>query len=153
MPGPFLWRTKQLYDQGAAGVYAYQADGRVLGRPMDRRTMRMLASGDAVRRWWEEDARLRPARSKGVYLSRSSGTDTKYQHYERLRIWTEGLPLGPMEILLDGNLVTKCDGPPYLVGTEDNESDKVIPSGEHRLTIRVKDGDGWFEQTFTITGA
>ena len=153
MPGPFLWRAKQVYDQGAAGVYVYQAAGRVLGRPEDRRTMRLLASGDAVRRRWDEDARLRPARSKGIYLSRSSGTDTKYQHYERLRIWTEGLPLGPMEVLLDGNLVNKCDGPPYLVGTEDNDSDKVIPSGEHKLTIRVKDGEGWLEQNFTISGA
>ncbi len=153
MPGPFLWRVKQLYDQGTAGVYIYQADGRVLGRPQDRRTMRLLASGDAVNKWWDDDTRLRPARSKGVYLSRSSGTDTKYQHYERLRIWTEGLPLGPMEILLDGNPVNTCSGPPYLVGTEDNDSDKVIPSGEHKLTVRVKDGDNWFEQSFTITGA
>ncbi len=153
MPGPFLWRAKQVYDQGAAGVYVYQADGRVLGRPEDRRTMRLLASGEAVNQWWNEDARLRPARSKGIYLSRSSGTDIKYQHYERLRIWVDGLPLGPMEIMLDDNPVNKCDGPPYLVGTEDNDSDKVIPSGEHKLTVRVKDGDGWFEQTFTITGA
>jgi len=49
--------------------------------------------------------------------------------------------------------VNKCDGPPYLVGTEDNESDKVIPSGGHKLTVRVKEGEGWFEQTFSIEGA
>ncbi len=58
-----------------------------------------------------------------------------------------------MEILLDGNPVTKCDGPPYLVGTEEYDSDKAIPPGEHKLTVRVKDGDGWLEQNFIISGA
>ena len=148
----FLWRVKQVYDQGAKGVYVYQADARVLGTPNNRRTMRLLASGDAVTRWWDDDARLRPMRSKGIYITHSAGTTTKYQPWERLRIWVEGVPMGAMEIYLDDQLVTTLSGPPYLVGTEANESDRVICSGGHNLAIRVQDGDGWLEKDFTIDG-
>ena len=57
------------------------------------------------------------------------------------------------EVLLDGKVATRCEGPPYLLGTEENESDRIIPPGKHELRIRAKDGDGWLEQSFTIEGA
>ncbi len=73
--------------------------------------------------------------------------------WQRLRIWTEGVPLGAMELYLDGDLVGHLDGPPYLLGTEEYDSDGIVPPGEHELRIRVQDGDGWLEQAFTITGS
>lgn len=151
-PGPFLARVAQLYDQGAPGVYVYQADARVLGRPEDRRAMRLLASSEAVRgRWYRENA-LRPNRSKGIYITTPHQIEG-YNIWERIRIWTEGVPMGVLEVYLDGALVNRVDGPPYLVGTEDYDSDTVIPSGDHELRIRARDGDGWLEQTFAIKGA
>ncbi len=151
-PGPFLWRVRQLYDQGAPGVYVYQADGRVLGSPEDRRTMRLLASGEGVRNWWAEDARLRPLRSKGIHISRPSDPDGRWHKYERLRIWVEGVPFGPMEVWLDDAKIGETPGMPYLAGTEDTADDGVIPPGEHILRVRVRDGDAWLEQSFPVTG-
>ncbi len=152
-PGPFLWRVAQLYAQDIPGLYIYQADGRLFGRPEDRRTMRMLASSEAVRRFWEEDAAMRPRCSKGIYLNRPSEPVPEYNSWERVRFWVEGVPLGEVETYLDGQLVSTLPGPPYLLGTEEYASDGVIPKGEHTLRVRARDGDGWLEQEFKILGA
>ncbi|MBN2310914.1 MAG: hypothetical protein JXR94_18205, partial [Candidatus Hydrogenedentes bacterium] len=152
MPGPFLWRVAQLYEAGVPGVYVYQADARVLGRPEDRRCMRLLASSAAVQAWREEDARLRLSRTKAIYFNTPNHVEG-WHGWERVRIWTDGVELGELEVLLDGEIVNRCDGPPYLVGTEDTASDGVIPPGDHHLLIRARDGDGWLEQAFTIHGA
>jgi hypothetical protein len=72
--------------------------------------------------------------------------------WERLRIWTDGIELGALEAYLDDKLVSKFAGPPYLVGTEELADDHVIPTGEHTLRVRAKDGDGWLEATFKIKG-
>ncbi|MBX3177618.1 MAG: hypothetical protein KF886_09670 [Candidatus Hydrogenedentes bacterium] len=152
LPGPFLWRAKQLYDAGAPGMYVYQADSRVLGTPVERRTMRMLGSSAAVNAWWEEDTRLRTARSKGIYATTNMQVEG-WHGWQRLRVWLEGIPFGAVEYYLDGKLVDTDNGPPYLLGNEDRASDGIIPPGEHTLTIRAQDGGGWLEQTFTILGA
>ncbi|MCP4646090.1 MAG: hypothetical protein GY851_36940 [bacterium] len=151
-PDPFLWRAHQLYEQGARGVYVYQADSRVLGRPGHRRTMRMLGSSDAIREWWRMDEESRPRRSKRIAITPCHQIGG-YHGWERIRIWIDGVPLGPVEVYLDETLVGRFDGPPYLVGTEDNASDKVIAPGDHVLTIRARDGEDWLEQSFTIQGA
>ena len=152
MPGPYLWRVRQLYRAGVDGLYVYQADARVLGTPGDRRCMRLLGSSQAVDGWWAEEERTRPQRGKGIYITPHNEIQG-YHGWERLRVWVEGVPRGKLELHLDGKLVTACDGPPYLLGTEEYGSDKVIPPGEHTLLIRAEDGDGWLEQTFTIRGA
>jgi hypothetical protein len=149
LPGPFLWRAKQLYDAGAPGIYVYQADARVLGPPQDRRTMRMLGSSSAINAYWEEDARLRPVRSKGIYITRNMQVQGWYG-WQRLRVWTEGVAPGPMEFYIDDKLVDTKPGPPYLLGTENRSSDGILPKGDHKLRIRAQDGDGWLEQTFAI---
>jgi hypothetical protein len=150
-PGPYYWRLKQIYDQGAPGVYVYQADGRVLGRPEDRRAMMLLGSTAAIDAWWKEDDAKRPLRSKAIYITPPHEFG-KYHGYERIRIWVDGVPMGALEAYIDDTLVTKVDGPPYLVGTEEYESDGVVPKGEHVLRVRVKDGDGWLEERFVING-
>jgi hypothetical protein len=111
-----------------------------------------LASSEAVRAWWERENALRPQRSKGIYITTPHQIEG-YNKWERIRIWTEGIPMGELEVHIDDNLVSRFDGPPYLVGTENYDSDTVIPKGEHTLRIRARDGDGWLEQTFTIQGA
>jgi hypothetical protein len=151
MPGPFLQRVASLYDAGVPGVYIYQGDARVLGVPMDRRTMRMLGSSDALNAWTKADAQQRATHSKGIYITPPMRVDG-HTGWQRLRVWTEGIPLGKVELYLDGKLVSSHDTPPYLLGTEDYRSDKIIPSGEHELRIRAQDGKGWLEQTFTING-
>jgi hypothetical protein len=151
MPGPYLWRVKQIYDSGADGVYIYQADDRVVYSALDRRSVRLLGSSEAVRRWWENDRGERPNCSKGIYITRPMDGGA-YSGYERLRVWLEGVPLGEVQMFLDGKLINKYDGPPYTLGTEEYESDNVIPPGEHQLLIRAKDGSGWLEQRFAIKG-
>ncbi|MCA9133956.1 MAG: hypothetical protein KDA45_12405, partial [Planctomycetales bacterium] len=151
LPGPFLWRAQQLYAAGAMGLYVYQADARILGTPGDRRTMRMLGSSAAIDAFWAEDSRLRPQRSKGIYITRNMHVEG-WAGWQRLRVWTEGVPWGAMEFYLDGRLVDSKSGPPYLLGGEDRGSDGIIPPGEHQLKIRVQDGADWLEQEFTILG-
>ncbi len=152
MPGAYLWRVKQLYDAGVDGIYIYQADDPILGRPADRRTVGMLGSTATVDAFWKRDADERPHQSKGIYITRAeAGGD--YGKYERVRVWLEGIEMGPVGLYLDGKLISKYDHPPYTLGSEDYSSDDVIPSGEHTLKVRAKDGDGWLEQSFTIRGA
>ena len=151
-PGQFLMRVAALYDQGISGIYFYQADGRVLDHAVDRRTMRLAGSASAVRQWIETDAAQRSTHSKGLFLT-TPIQEGGYHGWERLRLWTEGIPLDAVEFYLDGELVNTCAGPPYLLGTEEYASDGVIPPGDHSLRVRAKDGDGWLEQTFVIHGA
>jgi len=117
-PGLFLWRVQELYEQGVKGLYIYQGDGMVLGSPVQRRCMRQLRSTESVRRFWEEDARLRPARSKGIYTSHASQLPG-YHSWERLHIWLEGIPLGELELYLDDQFINSFGGPPYLLGNQD----------------------------------
>jgi len=152
MPGPFLWRVARLYEAGVPGIHVYQADARILGRPGERRCMRLLANADAVRRWWAEDTRLRPRCSKGIYITRALRPEG-WHGWKRLRVWPEGIDMGAVELYLDGELVSRFDGPPYLLGSEAYASDGVIPPGDHELRIRAEDGDGWLDQTFTVHGA
>jgi len=153
MPGMFLWRVKQLYDAGVHGIYIYQADGRVLNRPDDRRCVSLVVSRKGVDEWWKREAKERPSHSKGIYITPSHDGNRRYHKFERVRIWLEGVPLGAVEVYLDGKLINKFEGPPYLLGSEENDSDNLITPGEHLLRVRAKDGDGWLEQSFTIYGA
>ncbi len=152
MPGLFLWRAEQLYARGAAGVYIYQADSPIVNSPAKRRCIRLLRSRDAVKRFWEEDARQRPRCSKGVYLSHPIHPPA-YHRWERLHIWLEGVPMGEVEVYLDGKLLNRFDGPPYLVGDQGMAGDAALPRGEHELKIRARDGDGWLERVFHIESA
>jgi hypothetical protein len=152
-PGLYLWRIRQLYDAGVQGIYIYQSDQCVLGRPMDRRCARLLASSEDVHRWWEEDAKLRPQRSKGIYITRPSRPNRGWRPRERVRIWLEGIKMGEVEMVLDGKLVNHYDKPPYLLGTEERTSDRVIGADhEMELLVRARDGDCWLEQWFTLQG-
>ncbi len=151
LPGPFLWRVRQIYQAGADGVYVYQADGRILGRPADRQCIALLGSSQGLDRWWADEESLRSRASKRIgitpYLQEAG-----YHGWERLRVWTDGIEWAPMEFHLDGKLVHRCDGPPYVLGREDTADDGIIPPGPHTLLIRAKDGDGWLEQVFDIVG-
>ncbi len=149
MPGMFLQRVRQLYEAGADGIYIYQCDARVMGWPSDRRCVRMVGSTQAISKWFEDDKRARARRSKGIYIT-SWSQGSGYHGWERLRVWLEGVPMGEMELYLDGKFVNRCDGPPYLLGTEEHDSDGVLPPGEHTLLVRARDGDGWLEQTFKV---
>jgi hypothetical protein len=113
---------------------------------------RLLGSSEAVRRWWAEDARLRPERSKGIYITRPSRPARGWRGRERIRVWLEGIDMGAVELYLDDRLVNRYDGPPYLLGTEDHASNDVVPPGEHVLRVRARDGDGWLEERFNISG-
>lgn len=152
MPGLFLWRVAQLYEQGVPGIYIYQADSPIITSPSNRRTIRMLRSSAAVRQSWEEDARLRPRRSKGIHISPANRLPG-YHRWERVHVWLEGIPMGEMEIYLDGKRIHHFDGPPYMVGSQGNDGDTALPKGKHELKIRARDGAGWLERIFHIVSA
>ncbi len=152
-PGLYLWRVKQLYDAGVDGIYIYQSDQCVLGSPLDRRCARLLASSEDVRRWWEAEARERPQRSKGIYITRPSRPNRGWRPRERVRVWLEGIEMGEVEIYLNEKRVNHYHAPPYLLASEERSADRAIPANrEAELRIRAKDGGTWLEQRFTIQG-
>ena len=81
-------------------------------------------------------ARLRPARSKGIYTSHASQLPG-YHSWERLHVWLEGIPLGELELYLDDRLINSFGGPPYLLGNQDRSGDTALPKGEHSLRVRA----------------
>lgn len=153
LPGLFLWRVRQLYAAGVYGVYVYQADGRVLGQQDDRRTLRLLGSSAAVRGWWEAEERERPRRTRGIYFRPPSYPEQGYHSWERLQVWLEGIEPREVELLLDGKLMTRFGAPPYVLGGEERDGDGVVPRGNHQLTVRAREGEGWLEESFTLRGA
>lgn len=150
MPGQFLRRLKQVYDAGAYGVYVYQADG-VLNSRSERECLSIAGNTAAVDRWLKNEEYIRPHCSKGIYITRPANSSA-YGFYDRMQIWVEGVKTGEVETYIDGKLIGKMNAFPYLLGTDGYESDKVVSIGEHKLLVRVKDGNGWLEQTFTIKG-
>lgn len=151
-PGLFLWRLQQLYAQGVKGIYVYQGDEMVIGSPGQRRCLRLARSAAAVARFWAEDARLRPTRSKGIFISQPIH-HPGYHSWERLHVWLEGMPMGEVELSLDGRLINRFAGPPYLLGSQDRSGDTALPAGEHTLRVRARDGAGWLERSFAIFSA
>lgn len=150
-PGQYVLRVKQLYDAGADGVYIYQADDPIVYHPRNRKDLSLARSSEAINRWCRNDAEERKSHSKGIYIT--GPIDGKgYNYWERMRIWIEGVKLGTVETYVDGKLITKVAGPPYILGYDGYESDKVVPKGEHTLLIRAQDGKGWIEQEFKIKG-
>ena len=154
MPGPFLWRVQQLYNQGVDGIYIYQADARVCinNRPQDRRCVRLISSSEAVRKWWQNYEQQTPQFSKRIWLQPSEDGDLEYHPWERCRIWIEGIIPDEVQIHLDGKLVNTYKQPPYIVGSEDSSYDNLILSGEHNLLILPKTSTETLSQSFTIFG-
>ncbi len=152
MPGLFLWRVQRLYEGDVQGIYIYQADSPIINSPSKRRYVRMARSTDAVKRFWERDARLRPRQSKGIFISPFNQLPG-YHRWERLLVWLEGIPMGEVEIYLDGKRINHFDGPPYMVGSQGMDGDTAMPAGKHQLKIRARDGDVWLEQVFHIVSA
>ncbi len=60
--------------------------------------------------------------------------------------------MGEVEFHVDGKLVNKCAGPPYILGSQDHSADGVLSTGEHEVRIRARDGDGWLERVLKVKG-
>ena len=102
--------------------------------------MRLIGSTQGVADWWRREDEARPRRSKGIYITDFHQLPG-YHGWERLRIWTEGIAQQDVEVLLDGELVTTCEAPPYMLGTE--EYSQMAHPGEHLLQIRGGRRGGW----------
>jgi hypothetical protein len=137
---------------GVDGIYIYQADARLGRFTDDARTMKMLGSSQAVNRFWLHDTEERTRRSKGIYPTPSQYQNDVYWYWERLHVWLEGIPMGEVEFQVDGKLVNKCAGPPYILGVQDHSANAVLPPGEHEVRIRARDGDGWLERVLKVKG-
>jgi len=149
MPGFFLWRAARLYEMGVPGIYIYQGDALIAHNPEQRRNVRLLRSSAAVSAYWQRDTEERPRCSKGIYIT-GFNQQPGYHRWERIHVWLEGIPMGEVEIYLDGKLSRSFAAPPYMFGEEDHSGDDALPRGEHDLKIRARDGKGWLERTFHV---
>ena len=148
LPGMWFQRLLDCYEKGAEGVFVYQCDAPV-SKARTRRYVSIAGSVDALRRWRRREAREQARYSKGIYLSYPHA-DGKYQPYERLRLWVEGVGADTVEIWVDGRLVNSYDAPPYIPFSEALEDDHAIAAGTHTLRVRARDGKGWLERDFEV---
>ncbi|MCI0513004.1 hypothetical protein L0128_07335 [candidate division KSB1 bacterium] len=149
-PGEFLQRVRRLYQDGADGIYIYQCDAAVHESEISRQMVRACGSTSALQTFFENAAQDLPRQSKAIYL-KAPTYGAKYNRWERIRIWVDGLEPTELQVWLDGKLINQFQQPPYWVGAEGYESDQLL-SGEHQLTIRARDGVTWLEKTVTIQG-
>ena len=149
LPGMWLQRILQCYEQGADGVYIYQCDAPVLGGPETRRYVSIAGSVAALQRWSEGERREQERYSKGIYLN-DTHEGGKYHRWGRLRVWVEGFEPGEVELYMDGVLVNRYAGPPYILTSEEHDDDDTIASGRHQLKVRARSGDDWLEREFTV---
>ena len=94
---------------------------------------------------------LAPSNIQAIYLNEPLD-GREYGAYGRVRAWVEGVGTeGEVELLVDGEPVNVCAGPPYVLTSEGREDDGAIPAGRHTLTVRSRDGHGWLQQDFELT--
>jgi len=149
-PGMWLRRILECYEAGSHGIYIYQCDAPVLGGPESRRWVSLIGSVDALRRWRNREQDEQARYSKAIYLNEPLEGE-EYRSCGRVRVWVEGLAAeGEVELLVDGEKLNVCAGPPYVLTSEEGEDDGAIPAGKHALTVRARDGDGWLQQDFEI---
>jgi hypothetical protein len=149
LPGMMFHRILKQYEEGAGGVYVYQCDAPVLGSPETRRFISLIGSLEALRGWRERERAAQPRYSKGIYITPPHEQGT-YRPWGRLRVWTEGLAPGEVELLVDGKTVNRYQSPPYVLTSEQRSDDSAIPPGKHVLQVRARDGLGWLEQEFQV---
>lgn len=147
-PSAYFQRALDLYQQGADGIYMYQAEYWVLNRTRDRRMCRYLSSTEALKKWMSHENNLTPYRSKRIYINPPEDGEV-YHYYERIRAWVDGIPHPEVFLFLDGKQVNHYTKLPYTLLSEA----QPLPIGKHLLQIRVKDGEGWLTKEFTVTGA
>ena len=149
-PGEYLLRVRELYRAGADGIYIYQCDSPVHDGELSREMVRICGSTTALDRFFVTETQEFPLRSKGIYLKPPT-EGRKYNKWERVRIWVDGIAPGELEVVLDGKVINRFKKPPYWVGTEEYDSDTLL-TGSHTLKIKARDGDRWLEKTFKIEG-
>ena len=148
LPGMWFQRLLECYDKGVEGVFIYQCDAPV-SKARTRRYVSIAGSVDALRRWRRRETREQSRYSKGIYLS-PPHQEGRYQPYERLRVWVEGVGAETVEIWVDGRLVNSYAAPPYIPFSEALEDDHAIAPGAHTLRVRARDGEGWLEREFEV---
>ncbi len=148
LPGMWFQRLLDCYEKGVEGVFIYQCDAPV-SKSRTRRYVSIAGSVDALRRWRRREAGEQPRYSKGIYLS-PPHKEGKYQPYERLRVWVEGVGADTVEIWVDGRRVNNYEAPPYIPFSEALEDDHAIGAGTHTLKVRARDGGGWIERDFQV---
>ena len=148
LPGMWFQRLLECYERGVQGVYIYQTDATV-SNPRARRYVSLAGSMQALQRWRRREAQEQARYSKSIYIS-IPHRGRRFQPYERLRVWVEGIDSGTVELWLDGARTNRYEAPPYILVSENLENDRAISPGHHTLKVRAQDGDGWLEQEFEV---
>jgi hypothetical protein len=148
-PGMWLERVLHQYEQGADGVYIYQADAAVLDSPGMHRAVAISGSLDALHEWSRREAAAQPHYSKGIYITPPLRNGL-YTPWGRLRVWVDGFPRGALELWIDGKLINRYEVPPYVLTSEDRNDDSTIAAGRHKLVVRAWDGSAWLERDFAV---
>jgi hypothetical protein len=149
-PGEFLERVRSLYRDGADGVNIYQCDAAAFDGNASRDMVRACARTQALDSFFRTEISRGADVSKDIYL-KPPHQGKRYNRWERVRFWIDGTVPAEVRVWLDGKAVNRFTAPPYWVGTEGYESDRLM-EGSHILRIRVRDGRQWLERTFRIEG-
>ena len=149
-PGEFLERVRSLYRDGADGVNIYQCDAAAFDGSAAREMVRACASTQALDSFLRAEAERTADISKDIYL-KPTHRGKRYNRWERVRFWVDGTVPSEVRVWLDGKPINRFTAPPYWVGSEGYESDRLL-EGTHLLKIRARNGRQWLERTFHIEG-
>ena len=92
MPGMWLARVRDCYEQGVDGIYLYQMEGLVCDDPPNRRYASVVHSANWVRQWHRREQKEQSRYSKRIYVKPASRG--KYRDRERLRAPTLRVRIG-----------------------------------------------------------
>jgi len=149
MPGMWLKRVYDCYQQGVDGIYIYQMEGLACDDPPNRRYVSAAHSAEWVHNWYNHEQDEQPHYSKRIYVKPAS-RNNKYRDRERLRVWVEGVTREQVELYIDGKIINRYEREPYVLTSEYHKDDDTIKPGKHVLKVRARDGQGWLEQEFPV---
>jgi hypothetical protein len=142
-PGQVLHRVAQLYDQGADGIYIYQADARIVGtmssgQVWENRTfISKLGSTRGVRSMVDDFKQADPQRGTDIYLFYPG----PYQS-SRVRIWVDGGQPEEIHAYMNGKEAPVIGGTGMLsIGLEGAQNN--YPVGQTEFKVRAKINGKW----------
>lgn len=140
--GVVQW-AKVLYDQGADGVYLYQADARIGGTMQFRAA---IGRRDVIAHLGSQKATEEIVREYGREQA-NFGTDIYIYYLEsystnRPRVWIEGGQVQEVQYFLDGKPIAGRTEPPYEIGAEGWKNNLAVTS-KATFEVRARINGQW----------
>ncbi len=150
-PGEILRRIKQCYDEGADGIYIYQADAAIVGsmtsgiEAENKHYVPYFSRSKAVDELLKQFERENENYSTDIYVF----YPLPYQS-ERVRVWIEGGKAERVKMYVDGKLMNDYRKPPYFLGKEGYKNNYPFINKPVTVKIEAKINGKWLTKIYKI---